>query len=144
MNYRKAKAQDVSLLARLNQQLIEDEGHSNSMTLPELVERMRQWLGTGYTAIIFDDERGVIAYAVYQEEAAQVYLRQFFVARDRRRCGMGRQAMNILFKQIWPPGKRLTVSALWQNAPAMAFWRAMGYTEYSVTLEIQPPGAPRV
>lgn len=142
LNYRKAKAQDVLLLARLNQQLIEDEGHSNPMTVLELVERMRHWLATTYSGIIFEDERGVIAYALYQEELTQIYLRQFFVARERRRCGLGRQAMNILFTQIWPGDKRLTVSALWHNAPAMAFWRAMGYSEYSVTLEIQPKNRP--
>jgi len=142
LNYRRAKVQDVPLLARLNQQLIEDEGHSNPMTLPELVERMRHWLGTGYNAIIFDDEHGVIAYAVYQEEAAQIYLRQFLVVRERRRRGFGRQAMNILFSKVWARDRRLTVSALWDNVPAMAFWRAMGYTEYSVTLEKQPLNPP--
>jgi predicted acetyltransferase len=144
LNYRKAKVQDVPLLARLNQQLIEDEGHSNPMTLPELVERMRHWLGTGYAAVIFEDEEGVIAYAVYQEEPAQIYLRQFLVVRERRRRGLGREAMNVLFNKIWPQDKRLTVSALSQNTPAMEFWRAMGYTEYSVTLEIQPRIPPKI
>ena len=31
-----------------------------------------------------------------------------------------------------------TVSVLVKNAPAVAFWRAMGYTDYALTLEIMP------
>jgi GNAT superfamily N-acetyltransferase len=138
LNFRKARTQDAALLAQLNQQLIQDEGHANAATVSELTERMRQWLATSYAGIIFEDERGVIAYALYQDEPTQIYLRQFFVARDRRRAGLGRQAINILLTQIWPRSKRLTVSVLFHNQPAMAFWKAVGYTEYSMTLEIQP------
>ncbi|MDB6110933.1 MAG: GCN5-related N-acetyltransferase [Pedosphaera sp.] len=137
MKFRNARAQDAPLLAQLNQQLIRDEGHANAATVSELTERMRQWLATNYSGIIFEDERGVIAYALYQDEPTQVYLRQFFVARDRRRAGLGRQAMTILFTQIWPKDKRLTVSVLFHNEPAVAFWKAVGYREYSMTLEIQ-------
>jgi predicted acetyltransferase len=46
--------------------------------------------------------------------------------------------MNLLFTQIWPGDRRLTVSALARNERALAFWRAMGYTDYSLTLEINP------
>ena len=138
MNYRRASAQDAPLLAELNHQLIRDEGHPNPMTLPELTQRMRQWLLTTYAGVLFEDERGIIAYALYQEEAEGIYLRQFFVARDRRRAGCGRRAMNILFSEIWPKNKRLTVSVLATNHPALAFWKAVGYTEYSLTLEIPP------
>lgn len=138
MNYRRARIQDAPLLALLNYQLIQDEGHSNPATVPELTERMRQWLTNIYIGVIFEDEKGLIAYALYQEEQTQIYLRQFFVVRERRRKGLGRAAMNVLFTRIWPRNKRLTVSVLWHNKPAWAFWKAVGYTEYSLTLEIQP------
>jgi predicted acetyltransferase len=142
LNYRKARPQDATLLARLNRELIEDEGHTNPMSISELTERMRHWLATTYAGIIFEDERGLVGYALYQDEATQIYLRQFFVVRERRRCGLGRQAMNILFNEVWPRDRRLTVSALWHNEPAVAFWKAMGYREYSLTLDIQPKTAP--
>jgi len=138
LRFRKAKTQDAPLLARMNYQLIQDEGHPNPMTLAELTDRMRQWLASAYKGIIFEDERGVIAYALYQDEPTQIYLRQFFVARERRRSGFGRKAMNLLFEDIWPGDRRLTVSVLCHNQPARAFWKAMGYTEYSLTLEIAP------
>ena len=41
VEYRVATLEDAPLLAQLNQQLIEDEGHSKPMTAPELEERMR-------------------------------------------------------------------------------------------------------
>jgi GNAT superfamily N-acetyltransferase len=142
VNFRKARLHDAPLLAQLNHQLIQDEGHSNPATLIELTDRMRQWLAATYTGIIFEDEQGLAAYALYQEEPGQIYLRQFFVARDRRRRGVGRQAFAILRTRVWPPGRRLTVSALWDNHAAIAFWKAMGYREYSLTFEIVPgPGA---
>ncbi|MDB6016760.1 MAG: family acetyltransferase [Pedosphaera sp.] len=142
MNFRLATPEDAPLLGQLNQQLIQDEGHANPTTVAELTERMRHWLATVYGGVIFLDEHGVIAYALYQDEPAQIYLRQFFVVRDRRRMGLGRQAMEILFKQIWPQDRRLTVSVLAQNQRGMAFWKAVGYAEYSVTLEIQPKTEP--
>jgi hypothetical protein len=50
MRHRIANVGDSEILGELNQQLIEDEGHRNSMTIPELVERMRGWLMTDYEA----------------------------------------------------------------------------------------------
>jgi hypothetical protein len=47
-------------------------------------------------------------------------------------------ALAALFAQLWPRHKRWTVSVLVQNAPAVAFWRAMGYTDYELTLATMP------
>lgn len=44
---------DLDLLAEWNYQLIQDEGHRNPMTVPELRERMRDWLAGEYQAMIF-------------------------------------------------------------------------------------------
>lgn len=55
MKYRKATVHDTSVLAKLNHQLIRDEGHRNPMTVPELEERVRAWLNTDYEAVIFED-----------------------------------------------------------------------------------------
>jgi ribosomal protein S18 acetylase RimI-like enzyme len=136
LNFRRATLDDCAPLAELNHQLIRDEGHRNKMTVPELEQRMRGWLQSEYTAIIFEDHGEVVAYALYRQEPEELYLRQLFVARNRRRQGIGRAAMEILRTQIWPKNKRLTVSVLVQNTAAVAFWRAVGYEDYSLTLEI--------
>ena len=45
------------------------------------------------TLPIFEDDSGILAYALYKEDEDSVYLRQLFV---QRRTGVGRQCMNIL------------------------------------------------
>ena len=108
------------------------------MSVPELVTRMRSWLETEYQAYIFEDEFAIVAYALYREDREHIYLRQFFVQRDKRRAGVGQQCMKILFSQVWPKDKRITVDVLCQNEVGVAFWRAMGFTDYCLTLEIYP------
>jgi GNAT superfamily N-acetyltransferase len=138
MRYRSANPADVPLLAELNHQLIRDEGHRNPMTVPELEERMRGWLAGAYQAIIFEDDLGVVAYALYRDDGSGIYLRQFFVTRHRRRQGLGRRAMQILLNDIWPKQKHLTVEVLWRNRTAIEFWKAVGFSEYCLALEILP------
>jgi predicted acetyltransferase len=74
-------------------------------------------------------------------EIREVSMRQFFVVRTRRRHGIGRSAMQSLLSDIWPRTKRRTVSVLVHNTSGVAFWCAMGYQDYALTLEIMP-GAP--
>ena len=138
MTFRRATLDDCTLLAELNHQLIRDEGHRNPMTVLELEQRMRGWLVSEYAALLFEDGKEIVAYALYREQVVEIYLRQFFVVRNRRRQGIGRQAFEILRSKIWPTNKRLTVEVLLQNEAAVAFWRAVGYKDYCLTLEILP------
>jgi len=138
MNFRRATTNDSPLLAELNHQLIRDEGHRNKMTVPELEERMKDWLASEYAAVIFEDRGETVAYALFREEPKEIYLRQLFVVRGRRRQSIGRKAFEILRTKIWPAGKRLTVDVLVHNTAAVAFWRAMGCKDYSLKLEILP------
>ena len=138
MRTRPAVTEDFPLLARWNQQLIRDESHRNPMTVTELEQRMRGWLAGEYVALLFLDGQTPVAYALYKESETEIYLRQFFVARDRRREGIGRRAMRTLIDQVWPQDKRLLVEVLWHNKPAIAFWRAVGFADYGLTLEILP------
>src|SRR5437867_12264726 len=131
MKFRQATADDCPLLAELHHQLIRDEGHRNRMSVPELEQRMRNWLAAEYTAVVFEDIGEVVAYALFREQADEIYLRQLFVVRHRRRRGIGRQAVQTLRSNIWPKTKRLTVDVLVANKDATAFWRALGYTDYS-------------
>jgi GNAT superfamily N-acetyltransferase len=134
-----AERADVGLLAEWNHQLIEDEGHSNPMSLAELAQRMRVWLQTDYRGVIFWEGEPV-AYALYRKTDGQVHLRQFFVRRDRRRQGIGRRAIALLRHDVWPKDVRLTVDVLCSNLPAVAFWRSVGYRDYSLTLDM-PAGS---
>jgi predicted acetyltransferase len=139
MTFRLATLNDCPLLAKMNHQLLQDEGHRNRfMTLPQLEERMRGWLSAEYRAVIFENDGDIVAHALYREQPDEIYLRQLFVARDRRRQGLGRRAIEILRSDIWPKNKRLTVDVLLRNTSAIAFWRAVGYKDYCLALEILP------
>lgn len=140
LTFRMAGPQDCGLLADLNHQLIRDEGHRNHMTVPQLEERMRGFIEGEYRAIIFEQSGEVVAYALYREKPEETYLRQLFVVRQRRRQGIGRQAVEILRSQVWSKSKRLTVEVLVKNQAAVAFWRAVGYADYALTLEINATG----
>ncbi|MEX2142707.1 MAG: GNAT family N-acetyltransferase [Pirellulales bacterium] len=109
MTIRPATLEDCPLLAELNYQLIQDEGHRNRMTVPELERRLRDWLPGDYRAVIFEHQGEVVAYALYSEQPQEVYLRQLFVTSDHRRKGIGRRAVEMLRSQVWPTTKRLTV-----------------------------------
>ena len=141
MNFRFATLHDSHLLAELNHQLIRDEGHRNRMTVPELEERMHAWLSGEYRAVLMEKPDAVIAYALFCEHEEEIYLRQLFVVREHRRCGIGRAVVELLRSQVWPKHKRLTVSVLVNNLGAVAFWRAVGYHDYCLTLEIVPKHA---
>ena len=140
--FRRATTDDCAQLAEMNHQLIRDEGHRNKMTVPELEQRMRGWLASEYVAILFEEDGLVVAHALYREQPEEIYLRQLFVVRNRRREGIGRKAIEILRSQIWPKNKRLTVDVLVHNTAAISFWRAVGYKDYCLTLEIMPADSP--
>ena len=56
MRHRIANIEDSKTLGELNRQLIKDEGHRNSMTTPELIERMHNWLITVGLEVVAREE----------------------------------------------------------------------------------------
>ena len=140
MRYRFAELGDVPILSRMNRQLVEDEQHRNRFKPDEwFEERMRGFLTGGYKAVLFEVDGETVAYALYTnhpDHADTIYLRHIFVGRGHRRQGIGREAMRVLQEEIWPQNKRLTVEVLTSNTSARAFYKAIGFREYSLELEI--------
>lgn len=134
MEHRIAGKDDLLLLADLNRQLIEDEGHSNPMSVAELENRLRAWLVRTYTAVLFMNDGSVVGYALYRTDNMGIFLRQFFICRDARRKGFGREAMDLLFRRVWPAGALVTLEALSANRAAIDFWRALGFEDHAVTM----------
>ena len=108
------------------------------MTLPELEERMREWLSGDFNGVIFEDEGNVVAYGLYREQPDMVYLQHFFVVRHRRRERIGRSAIEILRSQVWPKDRKLLLDVLIANESGLAFWRSVGYEVFALSLEITP------
>lgn len=139
MKWRRAEVGDSPLLARMNAELIQDEGHDNPMTVAELEGRMRGWLEAEYTAVLFEKDATTVAYALFKDnEGRGVLLRQFFVVRDRRRHGVGRRAFDLLLAEALPPDTRVVVEVLSRNQRALSFWQAVGFADYARTLERRP------
>jgi len=106
LSVHQASDADLALLAEWNHQLIRDEGHRNPMTVEQLAVRMKEWLRGDYQAVVFSSE-GPVGYALFKQEESLIYLRHFFVRRDRRRAGIGRTAFGLLRREVWPPEVRL-------------------------------------
>jgi GNAT superfamily N-acetyltransferase len=109
------------------------------MGLAELERRMRGWLSREYSAVLFEEGGERVAYALFRDDEGRgVHVRQFFVARDRRRSGVGRRAFELLVGEVLPPGTRLVVEVLARNGRALEFWKAVGFADYARTLERLP------
>jgi SAM-dependent methyltransferase/predicted acetyltransferase len=139
MRYRLAEERDVPLLAQMNKQLIRDEGHRNDMTLGELARRMKEWLEGGYQAVLIEPDSLAIGYALFRFEQDHVYLRQFFVSSESRRQGVGRAALAWLWINLWRDAPRVRLDVLLGNEEGLAFWRAVGFQGYCLTMEAEAP-----
>jgi GNAT superfamily N-acetyltransferase len=140
LTFRSGTAADVPLLAELNRQLQIDESHSRRMQVPELEERMAGWLASGgYEAVIIERENLPSGYALFRRESDRehVYLKQFFVCRDCRRQGIRRQAIEWLRAHAWHDSPAIYLDALVNNERGIAFWRAVGFRDYCITMELK-------
>ncbi len=135
---RQPTADDLLRLGEWNAALIRDEAHANPMTIAELVERLRGWLGGEYRARIFVCNGVDAGYALYRNLPDWVHLRHFYVAPERRRRRIGASALRALVDLEFPVAKRVVVEAMASNGAALAFWRANGFVDRYIGLESAP------
>ncbi len=137
LKFRFSTRSDVPWLARMNQELILDEGHRNKMTLPELEQRMSDFLQKEYDAVIASLDQNDIGYALYRQDPGWLYLRQIFVIKSMRRKGFGRKFIEWLKNNPWKDCKRIRTDVLVGNIVGIDFWKAVGFKEYCITLEME-------
>ena len=107
LTLRSATPLDLPLLVQMNQELIEDEGSSNPMTAEQLESRMRRWLQT-WEVRLFLQETVVVGYTIYRIQKSEhdgketVYIRHYYICRNTRRKGLGREALALLRQQVFP------------------------------------------
>jgi predicted GNAT family acetyltransferase len=139
MQYRNAVEADAPLLARINRELIEEEWGGGGMSLERLEERIRRWIADAeYHAILFHEQEEPVAYALVSTDEDSAYIRHFFVFREHRVRGVGRRAVEILFRDIIRPNARVTLDVLASNKAGHRFWQSVGFTDYSIRME-RPP-----
>lgn len=135
VRYRTACIADAIVMAPMNAQLILDEGHRNTMTVPQLAERMTGWLKNEYRAYLFELDSKAIGYALYRIEPEYVYLRQLFVNPEMRRRGIASRGLDWLHQNAWGMRSRVRVDVLIGNHSGIGFWRSVGFSDYCLTME---------
>jgi ribosomal protein S18 acetylase RimI-like enzyme len=138
MNLRYATENDIPLLAEFNHQLIEDERAPNPMTVRELARRMAGWFEADYRAVVFETNSTPVAYALFRDAENGIYLRQFYVAREHRRSGIGTSAIRLFRERVVPTDRSLSLEVLSHNEVGIAFWRAVGFHEHAISFRIDP------
>jgi GNAT superfamily N-acetyltransferase len=139
---RKATIVDLDQLAVMNKHLIEDESSGNPMNIEQLFARMKDWLKSGWEIDLLCQSSSVVGYALYQfrphpynESREEVYLRQFFVKREYRNRGYGREGIELLLSERFQGMDTVTIDVLEANPAGMRFWQKVGFLAYSTTMK---------
>ncbi len=122
----RAELTDVEILAELNKRLIKDEHHPNSMSIIQLIQRMKTWLEEEYVCYLAKENGSIIAYCMYKDEGKYYYMRQLFVDREHRRKGIATRFLNWLYENIWTD-KKVRLDVLAHNEDAVAFYKKYGF-----------------
>jgi ribosomal protein S18 acetylase RimI-like enzyme len=139
MEIREAVEADAPMLAQFNQQLIQDEWGGGTMSLEQLESRMRRRINDDeYRAVLFHERGNDVAYALVTSDDESAFIHHFYVLPEYRSGGIGREAMEILFRDVVPPTARVTLDVLANNESGRAFWRNVGFNDYSVRMERLP------
>lgn len=132
MQIQKCTMIDVTKLALLNKQLIEDEKSDNPMNIHELESRMKEFLETDYSAFFFIEDSQIIGYALIRHISNPMYLRQFFIDRNYRKKHYGTQAFQMLLQYL--DIKEIDLEVLPWNENGLAFWKHCGFNETCISM----------
>lgn len=141
---RPATAADIPILAELNRQLLQDEGHRLDPTLEWLEARHRGWLETGaWRQDILEMDGETVGYVAWKPvgepifpDQPEIYVRQFCIDRSRRGGGLGRAGFALFLRERAGTGTRVTLDVMETNPVGQAFWTAMGCRPYYTQMEI--------
>ena len=133
----RAGLESLQILTDMNRQLREDEQIDNYMTSGELTERMRGFLlnDLEYRAYLFSVGREVVGYTLVKLSEEPVYIRQFFIHRDSRRKGYGREGMRLL-KKVLNTGT-IELDVLVWNPAAVEFYRSVGFKDRLIRMRLE-------
>jgi ribosomal protein S18 acetylase RimI-like enzyme len=138
---------EIALLARMNAQLIGDEGHDNRMGRTELEDRMRWFLDGEYTAYWFQTPEYRVGYALVRTDGVIAYVRHFFIQRGLRRAGLGSAGFKALVGALTmadPALETTMLEVMARNESAIRFYRKLGFADRYRGLELRLAGATEV
>ncbi|WP_011579913.1 GNAT family N-acetyltransferase [Chelativorans multitrophicus] len=136
-------AKDYPLLARMNRELADDEGHRNPMTVAQMEERFRHFVNKeGWSVDLFKVGDEIVGYATHRRDNDPtnpnrqcVFLKQFYIVRHYRRDNFGKAAFDALAAARFQEGERVVLEVIENNPGGRVFWMRVGFTPYSSMLE---------
>ena len=135
MRVRKATLDDASAMCRIYNEGIADR-MATFETTPRTVDGVRAWFTRRHPIVVVeDDDGGVIAFAStseYRPRACYDGVAEFsvYVARDARRRGAGRAAMDRLIAEAREAGFWKLVSRVFvENEASRSLLKAVGFRE---------------
>ena len=143
---RAAAPDDLSLLAQMNDRLVEDQGSENPFSVSDLEDRFKTWLESEEWQIdVIKESDSIVGYAVYQqrsdyyvEDQTVVYLRQFYIERQHRGRGLGTRAYPQLVADRFPEGLEVSLDVVSTNPRGQSFWSKFGFDAYFTEMKLKP------
>ncbi len=136
MQLEQLKTEDIPQVARWNVKLHEDEG-SIPMTIESAEIRLRKWFADdSFQVLIITVDGQPVGYLVYQVVPAtpdirgsveSIYVRQFYIIRKARRCGYGKNAIELFTQQVLNDRQPLCLDVKVSNPGGQRFWESLGF-----------------
>jgi ribosomal protein S18 acetylase RimI-like enzyme len=141
---RPARTIDVPILASMNHDLILAEGGPSHLSRGQLTTRMASFLEHGHEAHLVVSGEDQIGYVLFRRDVDHVFIRQFYVASERRRAGIGRYVFRWLSDEVFP-GERVVLHVRPGNERGLRFWTGLGFATSGTALEwSRQPGSAQV
>jgi ribosomal protein S18 acetylase RimI-like enzyme len=106
-------------------------------------QRMRGWLASNWRAVVVEMDSEAVGYLLFQFRTDEyrpsdstVYVRQFFIGRNYRSRGIGRQAFSMIRERFFPKVSSVVLEVLEANAQARRFWISLGFKPYCTTMKL--------
>ena len=130
----------------MNRALMEDQGGEATLTHVQVRDRFVRFAREGYRIDLFEADGAVVGFASHRADVDEggrpfTHLRQFFIAREHRRTGLGRAAFELLAAQRWPSGGRVTIDVRESNPGGRAFWESVGFAPLYTRFDLSLPAS---
>lgn len=132
---------DTMLLTKLFLELMADENTDTPVTEEQAYRRMEEYIARGDRAFTFQVQGAAAGYALVITDRNPLYLRHFYIYRDKRRRGYGTAVFHALLEALGADTIDLDVF-VW-NERGKAFWESLGFAPRALMMRCKKPAPPQ-